>query len=145
MLDVKQQLIIHPLTVVRSGQLTQNIDQASLNRQTTLFIGLNNCFLYKDKDPSAIYRSGKYYIVVGNTITMTQAIKDHIFYEIDAPQLAPTAPRSVRLHIKFYLEISKSDVSFYLAEIENVADIIKRVNEISPSYDKSRGLIRLGL
>lgn len=58
-------------------------------------------FVYKDENPSAIYRSGKYYIVVGNFITMTQAVKDHIFYEIDVPKLAPTAPRSFSLHIKF--------------------------------------------
>ncbi len=99
----------------------------------------NSDLLPKDEDASAIYRSGKYYVVVGNTATMMQAIKEHIFYEIDVPKLGQNAPGRFGLHAKFYLEITNFVTSFYLAKTDNV-DIIQRVNNQCSSYDHSEGI-----
>ncbi len=67
---------------------------------------MNSDFLLKDKDASAIYRSGKYYVVVGNTATMMQSIREHIFHEFDVPKLGQYAPGSFGLLTKFHLEIT---------------------------------------
>lgn len=50
--------------------------------------------LQNNKNLSAVARSGIFYVIVGNTATMTQAMKDYIFYEIYFPKLALSAPRS---------------------------------------------------